>query len=62
MQEPSTKSPTEAVTVTAWERHPGTVVEIAIGQPLSVEGLEQLAHMLRATTRLILQLPIVRDV
>lgn len=49
------------VVVKAWERDPGTVLEISISKPLSIAGMEQLVHLCRSTVRLILDLSIVKD-
>lgn len=61
MTQPNVTAAGPAAVVKAWQREPGTVVEIAIGRTLSLEGLEQLAYLVRSTVLLLLDLNIVKD-
>ncbi len=45
-----------SVEVTAWERDPGTVVEIAIGRPMDAEQMAELARLTSITVKMLLKL------
>lgn len=44
------------IEVTAWQKEPGVVLEIAIGKTLTLEQMEELARLTAITVRMTLKL------
>ena len=45
-----------SVSVTAWEREPGTMVEIAIGRTMNAEQMAELARLTAVSVKMLLRL------
>lgn len=59
VQEDSKRQGLTHVQVTAWDREPGTVLEVAIAQRLSVESMEKLTQLTASSIRMLLKLALV---
>lgn len=59
MQEDSKRQGLTHVQVTAWARDPGTVLEVAISKPLSLESMEKLSQLTASSIKMLLKLALV---